>query len=853
MYFYVILIQEENNTYTQHTATNGMLSFMHHARRILLSLRLFYQHDEQEEGSPGESSAERTPFLNEDDLVKVVFSCTRLRELHLIHCIHISDDFFARAFCRAKKDAESSRYLATLRVLDIRGCTAVTDQGLIQIAKFHPKLRCIRVGNLSLSRDSLQLNNLDHRKPWFEPTYGNNRSPCLLRSDLAVSSTAKASSSAKKFLCRISDIGVLHIAQCCCHNVLELDISGCPDITDQAIEHIMEYCSCIEEFYFGSCRQITDFGMQAFVSVPNISGRRFHTHAKQMRVISCANTTNLSGVGIAWLVSGCFGLTSLDISYCPLIDDFGVRSLSALTNLKDLNLSGCTHVTDAALPCVIFGETRPNSLSKTARQASMLRQPISFATILLSRCPFIGEETCKGLTAACHTTLTRLEMGGCGSLSEGTLKHMFRHCTLLTKLDISGGNASITPKAVQVLTRHMDHLRFLDVSSTLSFDTRAIHHLRNLRFLDTLVCHQCSALDDNALKHLPPMLKSLYISANNTISDVGMRTIAALALSDSLELLDLSHCRSPSLSRDGILCLLRTCFKLRTVNLHNCCDSVIKSADLFALRHQSAEYLTLATGPDFFGICLRPDAVSEEYRSLFSRHDDLVNHSANTIRFWWKVWSNMKEQRERRQRELLAKHQIALCLQSRLRRQQGQKQAHQVYRAKMAFAEGMQRKYRKAQCRNRRVQAINMWGSRLLYKLMVSWKSYTRDSVAAKGHASYQVLCKKALGHWRFRVLHSIITAWSSYALPRQAKMKHAMCFWRNHVIVKFWPQWRDTARAHKVRRHKLADMTLLLFPLHMWNSCRHQASVHKAEHAAYGFFKQFVKRNIFPALKKVR
>ncbi len=69
------------------------------------------------------------------------------------------------------------------------------------------------------------------------------------------------------------------------------------------------------------------------------------------------------------------------------------------------------------------------------------------------------------------------------------------------------------------------------------------------------------------------------------------------------------------------------------MNLYNCCDSVVKSADLFALRHQSAEYLTLATGPEFFGICLRPNAVSEEHRVLFSRHDDLVKHSANTIQF----------------------------------------------------------------------------------------------------------------------------------------------------------------------------------------------------------------------------
>ncbi len=37
-----------------------------------------------------------------------------------------------------------------------------TDQGLIQIAKCHPKLRRIRVGNPSQTRDSLQLNHLDH-------------------------------------------------------------------------------------------------------------------------------------------------------------------------------------------------------------------------------------------------------------------------------------------------------------------------------------------------------------------------------------------------------------------------------------------------------------------------------------------------------------------------------------------------------------------------------------------------------------------------------------------------------------------------------------------------------------------
>ena len=99
---------------------------------------------------------------------------------------------------------------------------------------------------------------------------------------------------------------------------------------------------------------------------------------------------------------------------------------------------------------------------------------------------------------------------------------------------------------------------------------------------------------------------------------------------------------------------------------------------------------------------------------------------------------------------------------------------------------------------------------------------------------------------------HPVTLTLNSYALPRrQAKMKHAIRFWRNHAIVKMWPQWRDTAKAHKVRRLKLADMTLLLFPLNMWDSFRHQASVQTAERAADDFFKQFVKRSIFPALRQ--
>jgi hypothetical protein len=287
------------------------------------------------------------------------------------------------------------------------------------------------------------------------------------------------------------------------------------------------------------------------------------------------------------------------------------------------------------------------------------------------------------------------------------------------------------------------------------------------------------------------------------------------------------------------------------LNVYNCCDDVTKSADLFALRHTNAEYLTVESGSNFLGVRLRPGAASEEHRKEFTRQDDLVTHCANTIQCWWKVWSTMKEQRLRRQQELVAKSEVAICLQSRIRGRQGQKNAHEMHRAKVAFAEGMQRKFRLRKKRQRRAKAINMWKSRVLYTTTAAWKGYTRDCVAAKGQASYQVLCKKALGYWRNKALHNIMTSWSSYALPRQAKMKAAMRFWRNHVIIKFWPTWRGKAQAHKARRKKIADMSLVVLPLNTWNSTHHQTMMQTADEAAQLFFKRFVAVRIFSALRQ--
>jgi hypothetical protein len=110
----------------------------------------------------------------------------------------------------------------------------------------------------------------------------------------------------------LTDISV--IAECY-HDLIDLDLSYCEDITDVGLSKIAECCHNIEFLNLTHC--------------------------------------DISDVGIISLSVGCPCLLSLNLSYCDKITDSSItRLVEGCTILESLNLYDCRNITDKIKPNV---------------------------------------------------------------------------------------------------------------------------------------------------------------------------------------------------------------------------------------------------------------------------------------------------------------------------------------------------------------------------------------------------------------------------------------------------------------------------------------------------------------------
>jgi hypothetical protein len=180
------------------------------------------------------------------------------------------------------------------------------------------------------------------------------------------------------------------------------------EITDQVVGAICASNSKINHLKLNSCKYLTDFSLVTI-------GK----HCKDLQSISFGGCTNIRLVGLRSLAMNCRLLRSIDFAgYC--IDDTGLRIIAAsLDQLENLDLTGCTSVTD-------------RGLSQVAHCCTKLKQ------LKLGGCYKIGE---SGIWAFCELEhcqdLEQIELFGCIYLSDNALVAIARRCPSLKKINIS--------------------------------------------------------------------------------------------------------------------------------------------------------------------------------------------------------------------------------------------------------------------------------------------------------------------------------------------------------------------------------------------------------------------------------
>jgi len=228
---------------------------------------------------------------------------------------------------------------------------------------------------------------------------------------------------------------------------------------------------------------------------------------RALKAFSCAGACGVTNVGLRRLVR-LNKLHSIDVSYCPLVDDLAMLELSRVTSLRQLALGGNKLVTAEGI----------RHISELPRLTSLDLRFSNFndnAFSSLSKSPVLV------------TNLQRLVLRGCRQLTARGLTRVSR-LAALKHLDLCATQAGAD---LLLAAAKLRRLESLDVSYCESITRDAVNELiERAGSLRTLLLHNCSQLNEADVDEMQMLA--------NLLNDSGGVHLEALFLTASDKLVD---------------------------------------------------------------------------------------------------------------------------------------------------------------------------------------------------------------------------------------------------------------------------------------------------------------------------
>ncbi|KAL4216584.1 hypothetical protein ACF0H5_024307 [Mactra antiquata] len=209
-------------------------------------------------------------------------------------------------------------------------------------------------------------------------------------------------------------------------HLVYLNLDGSSRLTDNTLRKIAECCPNLQSLHLNHCTKVTNGGV-------NSLARNCH-HIIELQLNHCCR---VGDDALSEIVLGCPNITCLHLMSCG-IGDTGVRYLSRLTALRNLDLSHVPRITSES---VIY-------VSKYCKHLNSLNVSLngSMDDSLLSQIAM----NLKGLK--------RLYCVSC-NVSDTGLKDIAKYCPLLEALDI-GWCQGVTDHGVRVISNSCKHLEY---------------------------------------------------------------------------------------------------------------------------------------------------------------------------------------------------------------------------------------------------------------------------------------------------------------------------------------------------------------------------------------------------------
>ena len=284
----------------------------------------------------------------------------------------------------------------------------------------------------------------------------------------------------------VTDVGLGHAFAHHIPSLSTLNLSLCKQITDSTLSRIAQYLPNLEVLELGGCCNITTSGLMMLAC-----------GLKKLKLLNLRSCRHISDNGIEHLagvsnmkVDGCLELETLILHDCQKLTDQALKHISmGLTNLKSINLSFCSSVTDSGLKFLAKMPTLRELNLRNCNNVSdigvgFLAEGGSRITSLdVSFCERIGDQTLIHISQGIFH-LRNLSICACAISDEG-LNKVVRTAHDMTTLNI-GQCSRVTDKGLGLIGDHLKNLENIDLYGCTRITTVGLERIMQLPKLNTL-------------------------------------------------------------------------------------------------------------------------------------------------------------------------------------------------------------------------------------------------------------------------------------------------------------------------------------------------------------------------------
>jgi len=127
-----------------------------------------------------------------------------------------------------------------------------------------------------------------------------------------------------------------------------LDLTSCSELTDRAVEKIIDVAPRLRNLVLAKCRRITDAAVYSIARL-----------GKNLHYVHLGHCGHITDDAVKRLVQACNRIRYIDLGCCIHLTDESVTKLATLPKLKRIGLVKCANITDESVLALARANQRP--------------------------------------------------------------------------------------------------------------------------------------------------------------------------------------------------------------------------------------------------------------------------------------------------------------------------------------------------------------------------------------------------------------------------------------------------------------------------------------------------------------